>query len=76
MGIVRNSLTRRFPTLGLASDLALVGAAFSRIFQRKGGGSGAKASTTEMALAAGAALRLLQRMRRRRKGKKLAARAS
>lgn len=71
MGIIRNRLTRRFPTFGLVSDLALVGAAASRLFQRKGAGASAgRASTAEMALAGGAALRLMRRMRRRRKTKK------
>lgn len=73
MGIIRSRLARRFTTLGLISDLALVGAAAGRIFQRKGAPGAKSASMTEMALAGGAALRLLQRMRRRRKSRKLAA---
>ncbi len=73
MGIIRNRLTRRFPTVGLVSDLALVGAAASRLFQRQGGaGAAAKASPAELALAGGAAFRLLRRLRRRRKIKKAA----
>ena len=73
MGLIRNGLTRRFPKIGLLSDLALVGAAVNRAMQRKGG-TGAKAgSTAELALAGGAAFRLLRRWRRRRKAKKLAA---
>jgi hypothetical protein len=73
MGIIRNRLTRRFPTFGLLSDLALVGAAASRLFQRQSGtGPTAKASTTELALAGGAAFRLLRRFRRRRKAQKAA----
>ena len=71
MGITRNRLTRRFSKLGLLSDLALVGAAASRLLQKQSSGTGQKASVTELALAGGAALRLLQRFRRRRKTSKV-----
>lgn len=70
MGIIRNPLTRRFSTLGLLSDLALVGVAVGRLAKRQNGSAGAKASPTELVLAGGAALRLLGRLRRRRKARK------
>ncbi|MEM7272540.1 MAG: hypothetical protein AAF547_05620 [Actinomycetota bacterium] len=68
MGMIRNRLTRRFPAVGLISDLALVGAAANRLLQRRNGTAGACAtgSPMELALAGGAAFRLLQRLRRRR----------
>lgn len=72
MGIIRNRLTRRFATLGLVSDLALVGATLSRALQRRNGTGAKSASMTEMALAGGAALRLLGRLRRRRKVRRAA----
>lgn len=67
MRFLRNRLARRFPRLGLLSDLALVGAAAGRLV-RRGDTSGAArtASNAEMVLAAGAAMRLLRRARRRR----------
>lgn len=73
MRFLRNRLARRFPRLGLLSDLALVGAAASRV-ARRGDTAGAArtASTTEMMLAAGAAMRLFQRFRRRRSTKRAA----
>ncbi len=70
MGFVRNRLSRRFSSLGLVSDLALVGAAMGRAFQRKNGVATSKASGTELVLAGGAAFRLLQRLRRNRKARK------
>ena len=72
MGIIRRRLARRFSSLGLMSDLALVGAAANQMMQRRNGSSTSKASMTEMALAGGAALRLLQRFRRRVKRRKAA----
>ena len=73
MGFFRTRLLRRFPRLGLAADLALVGSAASRLF-RRGGQTGASRamSAPEMALAGGAAFRLLGRLRRRRKARRLA----
>ncbi|MEM7324897.1 MAG: hypothetical protein AAF531_17555 [Actinomycetota bacterium] len=73
MGIIRRRLTGRFSTLGLLSDLALVGTAANRLLQRRNGSTAAPASATELALAGGAAFRLLQRLRRRRKRRKAAA---
>lgn len=70
MGIIRNRLTRRFKTLGLLSDLALVGAAANQLVQRRNGTAVRSASMTEMALAGGAAMRLVQRLRRRRRQRK------
>lgn len=67
MGLFRNKLNRRFKTLGLISDLALVGGAAARLIQRRGDRMSRAASMTEMALAAGAVLRLLRRLGRRRK---------
>lgn len=67
MGIIRRRLTKRFSSLGLLSDLALVGTAANRLAQRRNGTSTANPSMTEMVLAGGAALRLVQRLRRRRK---------
>lgn len=72
MGLIRNRISRRFPTLGLLSDLALVGATVNRFMQRKNVPGAKAGSTAELALAGGAAFRLLQRLRRRRKAKKLA----
>lgn len=72
MGIFRNRVHRRFPVLGLLSDLALVGAAANRMVQRRRGYATANAASgAELALAGGAALRLLGRLRRRRKARKL-----
>lgn len=71
MAILRNRLVRRFGVLSLLSDLALVGAAASRLAQRRNG-TAQRASATELALAGGALYRLAQRFRRRRKAKKLA----
>lgn len=71
MALFRNRLTRRFSTLGLLSDLALVGTAVGRLAQRQNGSGTRKASPVELALAGGAALRLLQRLRRRRKRRRL-----
>ena len=67
MGILRNRSTRRYSRLGLISDLALVGAAASRLV-RRGDGPGADRASSgmELALAGGAAVRLLRRWRRRR----------
>lgn len=70
MGIIRNSVTRRFKTLGLLSDLALVGAAANQMIQRRNGTATREASMTEMALAGGAAMRLFQRLRRRSRRRK------
>jgi len=71
MRFLRNRLARRFPRLGLLSDLALVGAAVSQLTRRDGSSGTAKAgSGIELALAAGAALRLVNRFRRRRSAKR------
>jgi hypothetical protein len=73
MGRFRNRLNRRFPRLGLASDLAMVGATASRVVRsRNGSGSARPASGVELALAGGAAVRLLGRWRRRRRNRRLA----
>ncbi len=67
MRFLRNRLARRFPRLGLLSDLALVGAAVSQLTRRGQSSGTAKAgSGIELALAGGAALRLINRFRRRR----------
>lgn len=71
MGFIRNRLARRFPFLGLASDVALVGAAAGRLLQRRNGTAATPASPIEMALAGGAAFRLFRRYRRRRKAKRI-----
>ncbi len=72
MGLIRNRISRRFPKLGLLSDLALVGAAVNRATQRKNSPGSNAGSSAELVLAAGAAFRLVKRLRRRRKAKKLA----
>lgn len=71
MRFLRNRLARRFPRLGLLSDLALVGAAVSQL-TRRGDNTGPARATSgvELALAAGAALRLVNRWRRRRAGRR------
>lgn len=70
MGLFRNRLTRRSSKLGLASDVALVGAAAGRLAGRRSGrGAG---SPTELVLAGGAAFRLLRRFLRRRRNKRSA----
>jgi len=67
MRFLRNRMARRFPKLGLISDLALVGAALSQLTRRGESSGPARASSgIELALAGGAALRLLNRFRRRR----------
>ncbi|MEL6983173.1 MAG: hypothetical protein AAFO29_12180 [Actinomycetota bacterium] len=71
MRFLRNRLARRFPRLGLLSDLALVGAAAGRLVRRgDSAGAARTASNAEMVLAAGAAVRLLNRLRRRRSAKR------
>lgn len=76
MRFLSNRLARRFPRLGLLSDLALVGAAASRLARRgETTGTARAASGAETALAAGAAFRLLQRWRRRRASRKVASTA-
>lgn len=73
MGFLRNRLNRRFPRLGLLSDVALVGAAANRLARRdKSSGAAGAASNAELVLAVGAAMRLLRRVRRRRRAGKQA----
>ena len=70
MGFLRNRLDRRFPRLGLLSDLALVGTAASRLLRRGDTtGPARAASSAELVLAGGAAVRLLRRWRRRRRSR-------
>ena len=63
MGLLRIR-SGRFSTLGLISDLALVGATAGRLV-RRGRGNPQQASVTELLLATGAAFRLVQRLRLR-----------
>ena len=69
MGLLRNRLTRRFSTLGLVSDVALVATALTRAVRSNG--NRGRPSPVELAFAGGAALRLLQRLRRRRRARRL-----
>lgn len=72
MGLLRTQVTRRFKTLALLSDLALVGGAAARIVQRRNGAATREASVTELALAGGAAWRLVRRFGRRRRNRTVA----
>lgn len=73
MGLLRNQVTRRFKTLGLLSDLALVGGAAARVVQRRNGTATRDPSIVELALAGGAAVRLLRRFGRRRRNRRAVA---
>lgn len=67
MGLMRNQLSRRFRTLGLLSDAAMVAAAGRRVARRSRSGSNDKPEIGELLLAVGAAYRILRRLRRRRR---------
>ncbi len=71
MRILRSLLTSRSSTLGLLSDLVLVGTAAARFAQRRTDPGAVKGSPADMLLAGGAAIRLVQRLIGRRRAKRI-----
>ena len=75
MSFLRRVFSSRFRSLGLLSDIAMVGAAASRVVRRPAGARPAGRSGAnrpgELILVAGAAFRLLKRIRRVRRKRRL-----
>ncbi|MGF1596383.1 MAG: hypothetical protein ACFCVK_05545 [Acidimicrobiales bacterium] len=66
MRFLRSAVFGRFKTIGLLSDLAMVGAAAFRVAKRPGGGR-RRSNPAQWLVVGGAALRLLRRIRRVRR---------
>lgn len=76
MKLLSRLVGRRSPTLGLVSDVAMVGAAAYRVARRPDGNGGPpkkKPGPLQWLVVAGAALRLLGRIRRVRRNRRAAA---
>lgn len=72
MRLFRNVLFRRFRTLGLLSDVAMVTAAGLRVARRSRSEPGRSSNAGELMLLAGAGYRILRRLRRARRARRLA----
>ncbi len=70
MKFLRNLVFGPVRSLGLLSDMAMVGTAAMRVVKRPRDGS-AKPSAGELVLVAGAAFRLLRRVRRVRRNRRM-----